>query len=675
MDSSKKILPLWLTNRLTSEPVIVSLTGLVLGLLAGLGVWLFKRLIDLASLAAGGGLGGLLSRLSPWALFLVPVAGGLVVGLLMHFFVGEERHHGVAGIMEAVALAGGRLRYQRAPVKVLAAAISIGAGASVGPEDPSVQIGANLCSMFGQRLHLSDDGVRALVAAGAASGIAAAFNAPIAGVFFALELILGEVSGSSLGIVVLAAVISAVVTQALSGTQPAFHVPAYAFNSAGELPLYLGLGLLAGPVAALYIRALYAAQDVFHAWTAPRWLKPAAAGLIVGLVGLFLPQIQGVGYDTIGQILNAQPFALNLLLALLAAKLLMTAVSIGGGYPGGVFAPSLFLGAALGAAYGLLAGRLLPGLGLAPQAFAMVGMAAVLAGTVHAPLTAILLLFEMTNDYRIILPLMFAVMVSLVVSQLLEKHSVYGLGLARKGVHLARGRDVRVLEGISVGEVMQPASLRLRETDTLDAAAETFFHSRHHGLPVLNAADELVGILTLQDLDKAHTDGQPDTQLVGDVATRELVLAYPDETMDQALRRMSVRDLGRLPVVARDQPRQLLGMLRRTDIVRAYDLALTRRVTRRHQAHQIQLGSYAEVAISELRIEPGAPCAGQPVSAVAWPAESLLVTLRRGGHVSIPHGDTILEAGDVLVVAAEGNALAQVRALCTAVAVGEADKA
>ena len=666
MNSVSKVLPVWLTNRLTSEPVIIGGTGLVLGLLSGLGVWLFKRLIDLASLAAQAGLGGLLRQIGPWTLFLVPAIGGLAVGLLMHFFVGEERHHGVAGIMESVALAGGRLRYQRAPVKVLAAALSIGAGASVGPEDPSVQIGANLGSLFGQRLRLSDDGVRALVAAGAASGIAAAFNAPIAGVFFALELILGEVSGGSLGIVVLASVISAVVTQALAGSQPAFHVPAYEFKSAAELPLYLGLGLLAGPVAALYIRALYAAQDLFHAWSAPRWVKPAAAGLIVGLVGLLLPQIQGVGYDTIDKILNIQPFALNMLLALLAAKLLMTAVSIGGGFPGGVFAPSIFLGATLGGAFGLVAGRLLPGLGLTPQAFAMVGMAAVLAGTVHAPLTAIILLFEMTNDYRIILPLMFAVMVSLVVSQLIEKHSVYGLGLARKGVHLERGRDVRVLEGITVGEVMQTNTASLHETDTLATAAETLLQTRHHGLPVLDAAGELVGILTLQDLDRAQAEGGAEKLTVGDVATRALELTYPDENMDQALRRMSVRDLGRMPVVARDQPGRLLGMLRRTDIVRAYDLALTRRVTRRHQAHQIQLGSYAEVAVSELTIERGAPCAGQSVSAVHWPHESILVTVRRGGQVSIPHGDTLLQPGDVLVVAAEGEAQEQVRALCRA---------
>src|SRR5260221_5336792 len=308
-------------HRLPPESLLLGGTGLVLGVLAGLGVWLFKRLIDLAQLVAYGGLGGLLGHLGGWTLFLVPVAGGLVVGLLLHFFVGEERHHGVAGIMEAMALAGGRLRYQRAPVKVIGAAISIGAGASVGPEDPSVQLGANLGSLFGQRLRLSDDGVRALVAAGAAAGIAAAFNAPIAGVFFALELLLGEVGGTSLGIVVVAAVISAVTTHALSGRQPAFKVPAYEFRSALELPLYFALGLLAGPLAALYIRALYAAQDVFHAWSAPRWIRPAAAGLIVGVVGLALPQILGVGYDTIGSVLGAQPLGLTLLLVLLVAKL------------------------------------------------------------------------------------------------------------------------------------------------------------------------------------------------------------------------------------------------------------------------------------------------------------------------------------------------------------------
>lgn len=314
----------------------------------------------------------------------MPIVGGLVVGLLLHFFIGEERHHGVAGIMEAVALAGGRLRYRRVPAKTIAAAISIGAGASVGPEDPSVQIGSNLGSMFGQWLRLSDDRVRALVAAGAAGGIAAAFNAPIAGVFFALAIILGELGGGLLGGGVLAAVISAVFTQAVSGPQPAFRVPAYAFGSAAELPLYLGLGVVAGPIAALYIRALHAAQDIFHRFALPRWVKPAMAGWIVGVVGIFLPRVLSVGYDTIEQILNGAPFTLAMLLALVIGKLFLTPVSIGGGFPGGVFAPSLFLGAALGGMYGLAMKSLFPSLSIMPAAFALVGMAAVLAGALAA---------------------------------------------------------------------------------------------------------------------------------------------------------------------------------------------------------------------------------------------------------------------------------------------------
>lgn len=246
----------WLERLQSSESVIQGGIALVVGLASGVGVWLFKLLIDLANQFMFGKLGTFLSQWGGWTVMLLPALGGLVVGLIVHFFIGEERHHGVAGIMEAVALAGGRLRYKRMPAKAVGAAISIGSGASVGPEDPSVQIGANLGSLFGQWLHLSDERVRALVAAGAASGIAAAFNAPIAGVFFALEIILGEISGNTLGVVVLSAVVSSVFTQAVAGPEPAFHVPAYAFNSAVELPFYLVLGLLAGPISALYVRLL-----------------------------------------------------------------------------------------------------------------------------------------------------------------------------------------------------------------------------------------------------------------------------------------------------------------------------------------------------------------------------------------------------------------------------------
>lgn len=641
----------WLDRFQPSESLILGGAALLVGLLAGAGVWLFKRLIDLAHWAAFDAAGAALHPLGAWTVMLLPIAGGLIVGVLMYRLVGEERHHGVAGIMEATALSGGRLRYQRVPFKVVAAALSIGSGASVGPEDPSVQIGANLGSLFGQVLHLSDERVRALVAAGAAAGIAAAFNAPIAGVFFALEIVLGELSGNALGVVVLAAVVSSVFTQAVSGSQPAFAVPAYAFNSIWELPLYLGLGLIAGPIAALYIRALYAAQDGFKKLALPRWLRPAIAGGMVGLVGIFLPQIFGVGYETIGQILGGEKLSIALLLVILAAKLILTSVSIGGGFPGGVFAPSLFIGAMLGSAYGASASALFPALRIAAPAFAMVGMAAVLAGSVHSPLTAILLLFEMTNDYRIILPLMFAVMVSLLISRRLQPDSVYTLGLARKGIRIQRGRDVDVLETVTVGEVMQTNPPILRAETSAAEAVEIFLRQRHHGLPVLNAADELVGVLTLQDLEKS-ADGA--ARAISEICSRDLLTAHPDETIGAALRRMSLRDIGRLPVVARDHPRHLLGLLRRTDLVRAYDAALTQRETARHQVQQIRLDAMTgNMAVDEFIVEAGAPCDGQPIVKADFPRGCLIASLRRGRKTLVPRGDTILLAGDALAIVCE----------------------
>ena len=654
----------WLDRIQPSEAMVMGVVALLVGLATGGGVWLFKQLIEIAHHLFFDVLGGVLNASDNWTVIFLPISGGLIVGLLIYFFVGVERHHGVAGIMEAVALAGGRLRYKRIPVKALAASISIGSGASVGPEDPSVQIGANIGSMFGQLLRLSDDRVRTLVAAGAAGAIGAAFNAPIAGIFFALELIMGELSGSTFGGVVLAAVISSVATRALSGAEPAFHVPSYTLNSPWELPAYLVLGLLAGIISALYIRAIYKAHDIFHELSVPPWVKPVIAGAIVGAVGIFLPQIFGVGYSTIEAILAGIPMSFGLLIALVIAKLLMTAISVGGGFQGGVFAPSLFLGAALGAAFGTFMQALIPGVTIAPPAFAMVGMAAVLAGTVHAPLTAIILLFEMTNDYRIILPLMFAVAISLIVSQRIQHDSVYTLGLARKGVRLQRGRDVEVLDTIAVSEIMRTNTETLREADPLATAVDVFAQTRHHGLPVVDERGELYGILTVQDVERADLVSHKNLT-IGQACTREMLTAFPDETMGTALRRMGARDIGRLPVVARDNRRQLLGVLRRVDLVRAYDIALTRRTTMRHTAQQVRLGAFTGAQVIELKIEAQAPCASQRVRDVKWPPNCVLASVRRGRQMVIPHGDTVLHAGDILVAVVEGDAREQVQRLCS----------
>jgi CIC family chloride channel protein len=654
-----------LEHQRLNESIVLSIVALIVGVVSGAGVWFFKWLIDSFHLIAFDILSVLMDPAGRWTVALLPVIGGLIVGLIIHFFVGVERHHGVAGIMEAVALAGGRLNYLRMPAKALASALGIGFGASVGPEDPSVQIGANIGAMFGAVLHLTDDRVRSLVAAGSAAGIAAAFNAPIAGVFFALEIVLGEIGGNAFGVVVVAAVVSSVFTQAVSGPQPAFLVPVYPFHDAQELPLYMGLGLIAGPVAALYVRTLYLAQDFFHSWHAPLWLKPAAAGLIVGITGIFIPQIFGVGYDTIEETLATIQLAVGLMLLLTLAKMIMTSISIGGGFLGGVFAPALYLGATLGTAYGIVAARLFPSLSIAPPAFALVGMAAVLAGSVHAPLTAILLLFEMTNNYRIILPLMFAVTISMLISQRLQSDSVYTLGLARKGIRLERGRDVEVMQAITVGEVMQTDVMTLHDSTSLQQASDVLMRTRHHGLPVVNDFGELTGIITVQDIDRAHNAGKLDST-VGQVCTHELLYAYPDETIGAVLRRMSARDVGRLPVVERDDPHHLLGLLRRSDIIRAYDVALTRRAALRHRAHQVRLGAISGemVSVNEMVVDSDAICVGKRISEVDWPHECVIATIRRGRQLIFPHGETVLKPGDVVVAVAEGEARDILQHIC-----------
>jgi chloride channel protein, CIC family len=658
--------PRWFDRIANSQTLLLGTMAVLVGLTTGAGVWLFKWLITLLSGLTFGTVRGWLAPLGGWTIALVPVLGGIIVGLIARYLARDEKTHGTANIMESVALAGGHLHYQRTPINATAAIISIGSGASVGPEDPSVQIGANLGSMFGQIFRMSDERIRTLVAAGAASAIAAAFNAPIAGVFFALEIILGEISGNSLGMILVAAVTSAVFTQALSGNEPAFQIPAYVFHSVMELPLYLLLGLLAGPLSALYVRLVYYMQDTFNGWDISRWLKTAVAGLAVGIVGIILPQIFGVGYGTIEEILNKNDIALVLLLALLAAKLLLTSISIGGGFFGGIFAPSLFVGAALGGAFGLVTANLFPGLDLNPAAFALVGMAAVLAGVIHAPLTASILLFEMTNDYHIILPLMFAVAVSLIISQRIQRDSVYAMGLAQHGIHLDRGRDVDVLDMLTVGEAMRAGTDALPEKTLLTEAAEILARTRHHGLPVVNEDGNLVGIITLQDIDHAE-ESDPTALTVADVCTRDLVTTRPDESLAQALRGMSQRDVGRLPVVANDDARRLVGVLRRADIIHAYNVALTRRAAQRHHEQSAQLDAITpdRVDVIDVAVEIDAPAAGKRMSEIPFPHESVIASVRRGTKVIIPRGDTILKAGDILVVVAQGKVRESVLELCS----------
>jgi CIC family chloride channel protein len=637
-----------------NERIVDVIAVLIIGLGSGAGVMLFKAAYHWLSNLMFNNVGGWLRQWGVWTIILIPVIGGIVVGLLHQFLIAEERHHGVSGIMEAVALAGGRLRYWRAPLKILTSIISLGAGASVGPEDPSVQIGASLGSLVGQKLHMSGERTRMMVTMGAAAGIAAAFNAPIAGVFFGIEIILGELTSVAFGWIVFGSVLSAVVTRAVIGPNPAFPLPAYSLGSVWELPLYLGLGLVAALVSVAYIRAIYLAQDWFHHSTLPKWVRPAITGAIVGVIGLYFPQIFGDGYDAIGQILSGQNLVVWVLVVLLALKIVATSINLGSGFMGGLFAPSLFLGAALGGAYGIVTKSIFPSLDIAPSAFALVGMAAVLAGSVHAPVTAIMLLFEMTDDFHIVLPLMFAVAVSIFISEALQPASVYEVSLLRKGIRLQRGKDVDVLETLTIGEVMKPAPETVLTNMPLQEVSTLFSKERVHGLPVLDEKGDLCGMITVVDIEQALERNPENLHLpAGDFCSQKLVVVHPDDTIQQALRQMGHYDIGRLPVVDPVNPRKLVGWLSRVDLVRAYDLALARRTEARHKVAQVRLGTISGVDVFEIMVEAGSQLDGKTLSEIKWPDGSLVASVRRGRRVIIPHGKTLLEAGDQIAIVAK----------------------
>lgn len=435
------VLHRWLTD---SRPGLVGL-ALIIGVGAGLGAVVFRYLIlGITWLVTGreefsdaGRVASThLAALGPWFLLLAPVLGGLVYGPLVTRFAPQARGHGVPEVMVAVARHGGRIPARVAGVKALASALCIGAGGSVGREGPIVQIGSALGSSIGQALRVPAGRLVLMVACGAAGGISATFNAPMAGVVFGLEIILRAFAAESFGVLVISSVTANVVARLLVGDDTILHLPHYTLGSSAELPLYALLGLLAGLLGWGFARVLYGVEDLCDAlWRGPEWLRPAVGGLVLGGVLLALPQLYGVGYPVLEDGLIGR-YAVGFLLLLLVGKMLATSLTIGIGGSGGVFAPSLFIGGMAGTAFGAVAAALLPGLHLAPGAFGLVGMAAVFAGAAHAPITAVLIVFELTGDYDVILPLMIAVVLATGLSHLVSHKTIYTLKLLRRGIDI-----------------------------------------------------------------------------------------------------------------------------------------------------------------------------------------------------------------------------------------------
>lgn len=549
--------------------------ALVIGAGAGLGAIVFRWLITLCTRVfsgqvdysiAGRAAHPWLPALGPWFLLLVPVLAGLIYGPLVYRFAPEARGHGVPEVMYAVAQRGGRIPAPVSGVKALASALCIGAGGSVGREGPIVQVGSALGSTLGRIVRLPESRLRILVACGAAGGIAATFNAPMTGPFFAMELILRNFAVESFGAVVLASVTASVVGRAAFGNTAFLDLPAFAPPNVAEYLLFIGLGVAVGTCGVLFSRVLYLIEDACDwVWRGPEWLRPAAGGLLLGGLLLVLPQMYGVGYPVLQHAVQGD-YLLGFLLVLLVGKIVATGLTIGIGGSGGVFAPSLFIGAMAGTAFGMLAQAWLPTLVPTPGVYGLIGMGAAFAGAARAPITAVIVLFELTGQYTLILPLMTAIVIATLVGRALSRDTIYTRKLRRRGIDLDQPPEVRRLAATTVASVLEPLPEPLSEHTTLKDAARALAMSGHGILPTVDDDGRYQGCVTARAVAEALAADQAIGDTVGALA--ELPpLVTRDSSLADALAALTSASGTGLPVLAADN--QLIGWITHQSILRA----------------------------------------------------------------------------------------------------------
>jgi CIC family chloride channel protein len=554
----------------------LSLLGfaLVIGLLAAFGALAFRSLIELFQYVFWAPGASFVDRVaaSPWWLKMgVPVAGGLVAGPLIHSFGQEAKGPGVPEVILSVTARQSTIRHRVTFLKGFVSSLLLGTGASVGREGPIVQIGASVGSSVAQFFRLQPDLRRVCLACGSAAGIAATFNAPIAGSLFALEIILLNIEVAYISHIVVAAITGSVLSRIFWGGFPAFEAVPFVLASYWELVVYLLLGLAAGIVSIVFARVIYGLEGLFLRLPLPEWSKPAVGGLGVGCLALVLPQVLGVGYETVNAALT-DSLVWNTALLLLCAKLVATSLCIGSGMSGGIFAPSLYLGATLGTVLSLLAAHLGFAHGLNPGFLALAGMGAVVSGTTLAPITAIVTIFELTLQYEIILPLMLACISSTLVVRLLFGYSVYEMKLMRKGVNIVRGHDVGILRNLLVREFMRRDFQPMRVDTPLPELYGWLLHSPYPHFVVLGRDAKLAGVVSLRDIRSVlpRYDEVKDSLTVGDIMTRDVVTLREGDSMETALHVFERNRFSFLPVLEGDSGR-VSGILTKDALLEAYD--------------------------------------------------------------------------------------------------------
>ena len=578
---------------LDETTVMVGMAAVV-GIVGGGGAILFRWLVQFFqgfAIGRGENVVALLAAWPWWHKLLLPIIGALIVGPLVHFLAREARGHGVPEVINAVVFKNGVIRPIVAAVKIIASAVTIAFGGSVGREGPIIQIGAAMASSLGQWLRFSPQRLKTLIGCGAAAGIAATFNAPIAGAFFALEIILRDFAIVTFSPIIVASVVATAVGRQFLGDTPAFPIPGFSIHSPTELPFYLILGVVVGLVSVIYVRTLYDTEDLFQRLKFPPYLKPVLGAVPLGLLFIWFPQVYGIGYDSMVEALSGQ-MAWHLMFALVLVKLLAVNLTLGAGFSGGVFAPALFLGGMLGGAYGALMGQLFPANVGAIGAFAMVGMAAMVGATTRGPLFAILILFEMTGEYRIILPLMLTCITAVLVAKAILADSIFTLKFTRLGQRLDLGRESAILRNYQVQDIMEANPATIPLSFTLDKILNLFLTNPDSHYYVVEPDGGLAGSISIHDVKAIlHAESLGKVVIAADVCEPVSLVVHQRDNLEDCLLRLGKEDVSDLPVLASAGQPRLVGIVTRRAIFEIYN---------REVLHQEDLG--IKLVHSESRI-------------------------------------------------------------------------
>jgi len=648
----------------------------LIGIIGGFGaVVFFELIVFIRTLAIGGGSDVLeiVSNLPWYQKVVLPSIGGLIVGPLVYFFGRETKGHGVPEVMEAVALRGGRIRSRVMFLKTFVSAVTIATGGSVGREGPIVQIGSGLGSSLGQWLRVGQERLKVLVACGAAAGISATFNAPIAGVMFTVEIILGNYAITTLVPLIMSSVMATIVSRWYFGDIPAFEIPHYSLGSPWEIGPYILLGITSGVVAVGFVKILYFSEDCADKIPITEWLKTPLMLLLVGVMIIYFPQVYGGGYESITQVLKGETVWYMLLL-LIPVKMLATSITLSAGGSGGIFAPSLFLGAVFGGLFGTLMHSLFPGVVLSSGAYAVVGMSAMVAGTTHAPLTAFLVIFEMTGHYKLILPLMLCSILASFIASVIKKDSIYTLKLTRRGVDLAQGMEVSIMQTTKVGEVMNHDMVVLDEGMAFNDLLQKVINSSQPYFYVKDSQGNYQGSFNVHDVKEVLNE----EALVGVVVAKDLVpisvspSIVMDATLAQCMRKLSIYEMEELPVIDNEDSNQLIGRIGRRDIINIYNREILRQGSLGLKFIQGKLpGKLPEQSFVDLPdgceinlIPVTSSMQGKTLQGldIRHTYEVTVVAINRSGErgereVLIPAPEEILQKGDMLVVIGNGDAL------------------